>query len=189
MSCNSKTDYFFWKVRTCGYFYAQRFKKMNNNSNFTPQSVQPSVPKSIVSGLTSLDSTEIVQLENIANKCPLDGGQGVFVARSILVQLGEYEYDDRQLCQIVEEREGKRKEPEQKAGFYPNPASSEITLIIPANKVCKRVSISNSLGQVLLIEKLPVNGHSIDLSGFANGIFILEFDFIDSTEIQKIIKN
>ena len=75
------------------------------------------------------------------------------------------------------------------SGFFPNPASNEITLIIPANKVCQRVSISNSLGQVLLIEKSPLNGHSMDLSGFANGIYFLEFDFVDSTESQKLIKN
>jgi hypothetical protein len=145
--------------------------------------------KVLALGITNLDSTEISQLEDIAEQCPLEGGEGVYTARSILVQIGEYDYNDRDLCEIVEEREIKTKDLGLNSGFFPNPASNEITLIIPANKVCQRVSISNSLGQVLLIEKSPLNGHSMDLSGFANGIYFLEFDFVDSTESQKLIKN
>lgn len=147
------------------------------------------VLKSLTSGFTSLDSTELTQLENIANKCPLDGGQGVFVARSILVQLGTYEYNDRNICEIVEERESQASQRKQKSGFYPNPASNDITLIIPSNEKCLKINILNLMGQSVLSIETPITGQTINLIELSQGLYILEFKYIDSSESFKLIKN
>ena len=161
----------------------------SNNYESNQKTANNLLLKALALGIANLDSTEISQLEDIAEQCPLEGGEGVYTARSILVQIGEYDYNDRDLCEIVEEREIKTKDLGLNSGFYPNPASNEIILILPEDKVCQKISISNNLGQVLLIEKSPVTGQAINLSNFANGIYILEFEYKDGIEGKKLIKN
>ncbi len=161
----------------------------SNNYESNQKTANNLLLKALALGIANLDSTEISQLEDIAEQCPLEGGEGVYTARSILVQIGEYDYNDRDLCEIVEEREIKTKDLGLNSGFYPNPASNEIILILPEDKVCQKISISNNLGQVLLIEKSPVTGQAINLSNFANGIYILEFEYKDGIEGKKVIKN
>lgn len=148
------------------------------------------VLKSLTSGFTSLDSTELTQLENIANQCPLEGGQGVFVARSILVQLGNYEFDDRNLCEILEERGSKAQTKEFVAGFYPNPALNEITFIIPNEKDCQSVRLLSTIGQEIFKIAKPVNGQNMKIGQLVTGIYFLEYQYADSSkESFKLIKN
>ncbi|MGZ3902278.1 MAG: PKD-like domain-containing protein [Bacteroidia bacterium] len=68
---------------------------------------------------------------------------------------------------------------------YPNPASGEIT--IKLNKDCKNCSVElyNSLGQVLLTEKLSSSENKINVSEFENGIYYLK---LNSENKQQLIK-
>lgn len=146
--------------------------------------------KSLLNGIQSISDSQITLLENLAYQCPLVGGQGVITARSILMQLGNYSFDDRTLCQPVENRENKKAPNISEVGFYPNPASSEITLAFPSNLDCQRLKIVNIVGQVLSILESPKSGQSIRIDSIANGMYILVFEFKDSeSQTLKLFKN
>ena len=116
-------------------------------------------------------------LEDIANQCPLSGGEGVYYARS-LVRLYDdsTDYDDKALCfaQGINYRQVKDNEIETIAKFYPNPAQN--TLSIEWKKedyVACKVEIRNILGVV--VYNCPIsfknNISTLDLSNIPSGIY------------------
>ena len=142
------------------------------------------------SGIQSINDSQMTFLANLAYQCPLKTDQGVITARAILIQLGNYSFDDRVLCQPVENRENKNATNIREIGFYPNPASSEITLALPSDLDCQRLKIVNIVGQVISIFETPKSGQSIKIDSLANGMYILVFDFKDSaSQSLKLFKN
>ncbi|MFT4664064.1 MAG: hypothetical protein ACI8YQ_002263 [Polaribacter sp.] len=91
------------------------------------------------------DSVQLVDLEAIANQCPLAGGEAVYHARA-LVQGGYY--DDEALCAAANQNSEMEKE-EQAVTFsiFPNPSNGKFSLLLPAD--VKAVTISNTMGQVI----------------------------------------
>ena len=146
--------------------------------------------KSLLDGIQSISDSQMTLLANLAYQCPLEAGQGVITARAILMQLGNYSFDDRTLCEPVENRENKNATKISEVGFYPNPASSEITLAFPNNLDCQRLKIVNIVGQVLSILESPKSGQSVKIDSLANGLYILVFEFKDSaSQTLKLFKN
>ena len=146
--------------------------------------------KSLLNGIQSISDSQMTLLANLAYQCPLEAGQGVITARAILMQLGNYSFDDRNLCQPVENRENKNATNIREVEFYPNPASSEITLAFPSNLHCQRLKIVNIVGQVLSILESPKSGQSVRIGSLANGLYILVFEFKDcASQTLKLFKN
>jgi hypothetical protein len=71
--------------------------------------------------------------------------------------------------------------------IYPNPANS--TINIDTKKDIKSISISNTLGSVVLYKEIHANKSKIDIALLISGIYIIKIIMADgATHIEKIIK-
>ncbi len=97
-----------------------------------------------------LDSLHIVDLQNIANQCPLIGGSAVFKARSLLSLEGDTTiYDNEALCAAAQQLVSGLSESEgftQTFSLFPNPAKKEVSLLLPALKKESELTIFDSFG-------------------------------------------
>lgn len=74
---------------------------------------------------------------------------------------------------------------------FPNPASSELSLIIPQNAKSIGVQITDLQGKLLLAKELErnsgvVNEHKLDVSGLAKGLYILNLSAGEQKQSLKI---
>ncbi|MFA5782363.1 MAG: T9SS type A sorting domain-containing protein, partial [Bacteroidales bacterium] len=69
--------------------------------------------------------------------------------------------------------------------IYPNPATDNITIESPQQAV---IEISNIQGQ--LIKTIAANGNktSVDISGFARGMYFVKIQTKDSVGVWKVVK-
>ena len=105
-------------------------------------------------------------LENIANQCPLSGGEGVYLARS-LVRLYDdsTDYDDKALCfaQGISYRQVNNSTVLDKGiKFYPNPTTNMLTIESEKsdNQICKLYLI-NPLGIKTYVTEITLNNTKI----------------------------
>jgi hypothetical protein len=77
-----------------------------------------------------------------------------------------------------------------KLGFvaFPNPVDKNLTIKID-HFLNTSISISNSLGQVVLTKLLTSKTTELDLSNLENGIYIISFNDGKSNSRQKIVKS
>lgn len=117
----------------------------------------------IAGGVFSLTAAEADTLRNIAMSCPLLNGEAVLRARAMLLMVEEtpVEYDDEQLCSLVEQRAGRQSVAHTATLIvYPNPANEEISFQYQFPDTESRcLFIFNALGQIVRIISFPdVNG-------------------------------
>jgi hypothetical protein len=79
-------------------------------------------------------------------------------------------------------------------GLYPNPSSDIVNLIYPPSESGYKVNILNALGQVVYSTvisaadaHLDVNKRTIDLSGFAKGIYTVSFESKNLRVHKKLV--
>lgn len=72
----------------------------------------------------------------------------------------------------------------QQIAFYPNPASSKLT--IDSELEIDAISVSNLLGQVLINQEKP--GSTIDVDGLQAGVYLLTFQVEEATWTGKFVK-
>lgn len=89
----------------------------------------------VAKGIISFDASQANTLKSIAWQCPLEGGNAVFAARSLLAVTGDTtSYDDDAICDSLEERNDFKASvpPVEVLDFilFPNPAKDEVTLIV-----------------------------------------------------------
>ena len=128
----------------------------------------------ITENFNSLTSLEVIQLENIANQCPVIGGSAVLQARGMLGLTDSiYQFNDQEACHPTSSQ---RKHHIKEADFkiYPNPTSDKITININSKKNENYTfRLYNMLGVEvvsLLITGNQIN-RDIDVTGLANGIY------------------
>lgn len=72
--------------------------------------------------------------------------------------------------------------------LYPNPATSELTLSHPSNTPIQKVTVFNLQGQIVIeIENYEI-GAVLDISGLAQGIYMLELTDMETTTIIRFEK-
>ena len=77
---------------------------------------------------------------------------------------------------------------------YPNPTSSELNFEVNAQSVTVKIELFNSLSQSVLNTQFDFNSvsassyNTIDISGFAKGVYFLKASWDNNSEIKKIIK-
>jgi hypothetical protein len=69
---------------------------------------------------------------------------------------------------------------------YPNPTSNNIKIV--SEKVMNQVTVYNLFGQTVFTKKIDAENATIDLSSFANGVYMLKISSDNSSIIKKIIK-
>ena len=79
-------------------------------------------------------------------------------------------------------------------GLYPNPSSDIVNLIYPSSESGYKINILNALGQVVYSTvisaadaRVDVNKRTIDLSGFAKGIYTVSFESKNVRVHKKLV--
>ncbi|MEO6759807.1 MAG: T9SS type A sorting domain-containing protein [Saprospiraceae bacterium] len=115
----------------------------------------------------------------IANECPLEGGDAVYEARSIVTAYTGAGFDDSDLCAGADDRSAKRKTPQamREITLYPNPATGNVNW--SGNTDIVTVRVFNALG-VLQFERNNVTGH-LDINILSEGFYTLQLLASDQT--------
>lgn len=128
--------------------------------------------------LRTLSEETTEQLREIAKRCPLDDGMGVYMARAALLSVDTLPKDYANVCELLPGLEESR----QKTGvvtdaastwFYPNPTGGELTVDILLNEdESATVEVFNLVGQIVFSETLRANEvNKIDIGQLTNGIY------------------
>lgn len=122
----------------------------------------------------SLNVADITKLTQIANMCPLEGGDAVYGARGILEShlLTTLTYNDHQLCNISTPRV--KTTDINTITIYPNPSTSIVHIINTTN--VESLEIFDQFGIVVMHIKNQNKSESlmIDLSDQPSGVFIVK---------------
>ena len=151
----------------------------------------------------NLTTEQIRILEPIANQCPIDGGEAVYEARSLLGAVENRYYDDTRLCPSNntllnagfngETQALKTSVPKTKSLIFnasPNPAR-DVLDIVYNNTMDENtegvVKIVNALGAVVLTQKVVNKGQNyLDISTLKSGIYLIKLEVGDNSQVQKI---
>lgn len=134
-------------------------------------------------GNNDFSSTQLTQLQGLANQCPYEGGTAVFRARNLLATLDAdpVEYDDEALCQPQQSGGGGSPlslSPNAAIGavVFPNPASDLFTVLLERPlEIEGNLVLHNAYEQAVLSQILDVKTVNFDFNveGLAGGIYVL----------------
>ena len=145
-------------------------------------SIDPDINQRTVNGLAfnlllsdTLATGALAALESIAEQCPLEGGDAVYEARSIVSYFTGQDYNDADICEDAQ-RQQRPGAPNKtstvfRSAIYPNPTADRIYW----NNTDARpltLRVFNSLGQ-LVMELLSVHDNA-DLSGLPEGLYTVQ---------------
>lgn len=121
----------------------------------------------------TLASSDLPTLADIAEQCPLEGGDAVYEARAMVAYFTGEDFDDYELCASSERQQRVQKKnttrAERSIEIYPNPTTGEVFLAADGEVL---VRIFDNIGQ-LQLEKI-VSDHRLDLSQLQPGIYRLQ---------------
>lgn len=133
--------------------------------------------ETIINDQYELTPQQVADLTPIAVQCPLEGGEGVYMARALLGN--EVVYDDENACTLAAQPiEGQRamKSDLPQIKMYPNPASgyTVVALDKPLNEDAV-LTFANTFGVVVLTEKIleGVEAVPVDTDSFPSGTYFL----------------
>jgi hypothetical protein len=143
------------------------------------QEVNDLFMRTLALGDALFDSLNQARLFAIADQCPLEGGDGVYRARSLyaLIDPGAA-YDDEQLCRSAERPVASANEPgiiEPPFNLFPNPARDYILieLVFDIENAAAGFSVYNSYGYEVRRIQIPAGGRKffLDTSGLPSGVY------------------
>ncbi|MGK0232583.1 MAG: hypothetical protein ACI9P9_000675 [Patescibacteria group bacterium] len=144
----------------------------------------------------AFSSSQLAQIEIIAEKCPLIDGNAVFLARGLLAMVKDTIFDDTS-CLSVQYRSIEDESYADKITtfdnpiIYPNPASDEVVLKFPT--VLEKpiqVSFYSITGQNVHTLRVPadIKEYRLDTSAFRSGIYLCKiFDGKNNPYTEKLI--
>jgi hypothetical protein len=72
--------------------------------------------------------------------------------------------------------------------IYPNPAEHDVTIRVNGNQeTTYKLSMINTLGEILYTGQITYANKTIDLTGYAPGIYTLVFELNDTYYSRKLI--
>jgi hypothetical protein len=136
----------------------------------------------------TLSAADVAALEDIAEQCPLEGGDAVYEARALLG--GGVYYDDDALCGLAQWRS--REVPRlpvlsqsAKEMLYPNPANG---LLYWSGAQPVRIRLFNATGQLAIDQ--PLVGNALPIGLLPEGLYVAQvFDAQTHTllAVQKVV--
>jgi hypothetical protein len=161
----------------------------------------------------NFNTTDMETLEALAWDCPFDKGPAVFAARALMVKLNtkapsfinlcetvqadennqrtaapivyEYEYDPTEEHDMDELLKQDNSSFANELKLYPNPSNSVVTL--ESAKSITRVEISNSLGQIILIDNgSATNRKSFNLKDLPKGLYLIKVYNNDNFAVKQL---
>ncbi len=137
--------------------------------------------KTMVSGISTFDSTQLATLNQIANQCPISGGRGVFMARGLLAPFTDTIYydDETVLCPPPQSRLShavETVEEEHRFKVYPNPAGYALNIesqLTYSNNL--EINLVSLLGQNFALERYPRgnSSYSFNIAQIPRGVYLL----------------
>lgn len=136
----------------------------------------------------TLASGNLATLEAIAGQCPLEGGDAVYEARSIVSHFTGRSYDDLAICESGEREQRQDAAQELSDGpivLYPNPTTGQVYWS-GLNNQAVVLRVFNVLGQ--LQSEQTVNDNQADLGQLPEGLYALQLFAADNTLLasQKV---
>jgi hypothetical protein len=161
----------------------------------------------------NFNTTDMETLEALAWDCPFDKGPAVFAARALMVKLKpnapsfinvcetvqadennqrtaspivyEYEYDPTEEHDMDELLKQDNSNFANELKLYPNPSNSVVTL--ESAESITRVEISNTLGQVILIDNgIAANIKSFNLKDLPKGLYLIKVYNNDNFAVKQL---
>jgi hypothetical protein len=161
----------------------------------------------------NFNTSDMETLEALAWDCPFDKGPAVFAARALMVKLNsnapsfinvcetvqadennqrsaapivyEYEYDPTEVHDMDELLKQDNSNFVNELKLYPNPSNSMITL--ESAELITKVEISNTLGQVILIDNGAVaNIKSFNLKDLPKGLYLIKVYNNDNFAVKQL---
>jgi hypothetical protein len=129
----------------------------------------------VIEGRDTLSSTEITRLEAIAEQCPTWGGDAVWYARSLLAGIGEYSWDDEELCDDAEERFAEATVITPGFRVSPSPATDQVFLWSDMQPGAK-VHLMDMYGRPVMADTYQGEGHELAVGHLAPGIYFIRLE-------------
>ena len=133
------------------------------------------------------ESNDVSRLYTIANKCPIEGGEAIYLARGILKLMGDNTvYDNTLLCNRAPRSPlaSEEAEPKNTLIISPNPTNGYVH--IPQSDLIENVQITSIDG--IQNESIIHENGRIDMSSFRSGVYIVKVRYEDNSEhFGKII--
>jgi hypothetical protein len=128
--------------------------------------------------LSDLNADEAAQLREIARRCPLDDGFGVYMARAALLKVDTFPRNYTHECELARPFEGERykldsSEESGQVTIYPNPSSGTLTVDISLNDhEIAILEVFDMVGRKVFSRQINKAGLSIiELSEVNDGIY------------------
>ncbi|MBK9254264.1 MAG: PKD domain-containing protein [Saprospiraceae bacterium] len=135
--------------------------------------------KVYLTGLASVSNSDWNDLRNIAEMCPLENGQVVYEARTLLRLAEVNDFPSIEATCSVNEIRSKSKVDDQYPVLYPNPSSGLIYFDIPKLLSPSKLRIFNVNGITLLeLDVASAKNVELDLSTYHPGIYFYEISGI-----------
>jgi Secretion system C-terminal sorting domain len=115
-------------------------------------------------------------VRTITEQCPLAGGEGVWVARSLRKAFEEVGYDDELACLSIGVQMREQQPRELEFTLAPNPTDNMTTLIWDKKvKEALKIQITDALGKTILIEETAPNTkfHIINTETMPSGLYFV----------------
>ncbi|MFQ5447626.1 MAG: hypothetical protein ACE5FF_11905, partial [Saprospiraceae bacterium] len=133
----------------------------------------------LAKGVFTFDSIQQAELEGIAFQCPLTGGSAVFRARGFLALAGDYEFDDKTICDTLGERSSSIEKTLKifkvnTLVLVPNPSNGVVTGYLPDEITGGVVTLTDYMGrQILALELIGENvkQFTLDVQQLSAGIY------------------
>ncbi len=131
---------------------------------------------------TTWTSNQIDKLEEIADLCPYDGRWATAHARALLRHVGAYSYNDSLLCSgggaLIDGNSKETKLAHESLSLetgklfkvYPNPLSSELTVIA---KQGDEVHLVNQFGQLIRHKDILGRVTKLDVDNLTSGLYTI----------------
>lgn len=178
-------------VQTNNILNDNELLSITNIIEFNEQTINNIYLNNISKGNLNFTFQQIQLIKDIANQCPLAGGNAVFRARSIYALIDKtIHYNDFDICLLAGIAIRKKAEAQTdspKLKVYPNPASDKITLEYESSEAANFV-LKSSTGQNLFqfILKGGDSKYEFSTKALVPGVYFYSFltsDFVDTGKI------
>jgi hypothetical protein len=135
--------------------------------------------RTIARSQTTFSAAERQMIYSMAIRCPYSDGEAIYLARTMFNLIEPTAaFDDDEICNAAasfkKEQARKAKVQPLSVTVSPNPASTEVDIVIKGSQENMRLTITNNVGEV--ISQSEVNHYvTIDVSQLPNGIYFLSF--------------
>ena len=146
--------------------------------------------------LDSIPADSLTSLWQIANQCPLAGGQGVFQARALLTSLFDVDWNDYDRCldqgySIYKNEPTPAHDETSPIGsgivIFPNPATDKVQFeVLDAKQLPVNVVFFDMLGNSKKAVVLNELRTEINIADLATSAYLLNVEYANDTESDKV---